>query len=130
MDKATAAEVAAKWWTEEVRLASKRWIGDRGSYAHKGKPGHLIALNEQILAVFEQTLGDAIIERIKDESWREDNPQWASSIRVIGADYGPDLTLAKAFEAAGISTLLCPTKTLMWINPDKVYTNSGFEWVP
>lgn len=130
MDKAIAAEVAARWWTDQIRQASRRYIGDKGSPAHKGQPGHLLAVNEQHLSVFEQALRVAIIGRIKDGDWREDNPIWASSIRVIGADYGPDLTLAQAFTAAGISTLLCPTKTYMWIDPDRVHTNSGFEWMP
>lgn len=131
MDKKIAAKVAAKWWTEQIRYQAVNFKGDVTSVALRAYAlSQQSPVTEQQLSVFEKALERIIVNDIDDKDWREDNPIWGSYIRTIGSDYGPDKQLDSAFKAANIPTLFCPTKTIMWINPDRVFTDSGFEWIP
>lgn len=72
--------------------------------------------NAQVEA-FKTSLGSHI------QSLLERDVSWIS----FGVDYGPDMELSNALQAAGIKSSPFPSKTMMWITPNKVTVSQGYR---
>lgn len=131
MTKTEAAKKGTKWWTDRLREISKQSTGDLlASFLvtqAEAEARKLTSSLEEKLSVFQSHLEANLLNMIEESDWREDNPMWGSGLRAVGVDYHPDLELAEAAEKAGISRLLFPVKTMMWLNPDGVKVSLGYH---
>jgi len=123
--------VAAKWWADQLRDTPKHDNGDAFQSAFATVTASMLKrpTSEQVER-FETELATALSSALgfSGDSWREDDPMWASGARVIGVDYHPDQILEDALNAAGIGDGFCllPFKTLMWIDPNSVNVAQGY----
>src|SRR5690349_4327985 len=107
---AREARTAARWWAEQLGPDSPARNGD----ALTAKSTQDTPTAEQV-EQFQTHLERALIPFLHEHAWEKavsDGPDWGSSLRTIGVDYGPDPILGDALEAAGIparrGTLLLP----------------------
>lgn len=117
-------EVAAKWWTEQLRNV-------KPSHFNVGeglpKDGDLLLMfagmqhanrvgpeDEGALEYFEKRLAMQIKERVEGHGRM-----------CLGADYGPDKMLYDAAVEAGIKGMNFPLKTTMWISKKEVSVQKG-----
>lgn len=73
--------------------------------------------NSTQVETFKTALGSHI------RSLFERDAKWVS----FGVDYGPDMELRNALQAAGIKSSPFPSKTNMWITPEKVSVSQGYR---
>lgn len=77
----------------------------------------------------ETTANAAQVEAFKDalgshiQSMLDRDVTWI----IFGVDYGPDMELVNALQAAKIKFSPFPSKTNMWITPDKVSVSQGYR---
>lgn len=73
--------------------------------------------NATQVEVFKNALGSHI------QSVFDRGGTWIS----FGVDYGPDMELISALQSAKIKSSPFPSKTNMWITPDKVSVSQGYR---
>lgn len=123
---------AADWW-------ARRLAGERG-WLDAGEPELSFGINRTARAApkrtpeeveaFRVALIDALDGHVTPHWDPAKDAQWASALRAIQVDYGPDPVLAEAAEAAGIRPLEpyeLSVKTVMWINPGLVTVREGYR---
>jgi len=122
---------AADWWASRLR-GDRSWI-DAGDPELTAEIKASVAVERkrtstEVLA-FRNALVPALEAHVVPHWDRAKDPQWASALRTVVVDYGPDPVLADAAESAGISRLKTgelPIKTVMWINPGLVTVREGY----
>lgn len=131
MDKEKAATIAAEWWTDQLKNSGGQNVG-------VAAPSFLANLAENIsremetsldekLIIFQRHLEDNLLEMISQTGWKEDDPIRGRALRTVGVDYHPSKELGEAAKKAGISNLLFPVKSMMWIDPDGVRVSLGYR---
>lgn len=111
---------AVKWWSKQIQSNKPHDNGDDSPasamamvFADMGR-SHV---SEEQIRIFETALEKGIKEHL--EKWEYGNPS-------IGTDYNPDLVLASAAEAAGISALNFPFKTDMYFRDGEIWVKEGY----
>lgn len=119
----TAARAAAEWWAKQVGAPVFRQVEarqrDLGSIFTETALSTLAARNP-VPAGAESVFADELEKRIEEMFGRTDRVS-------LGVDYGPDLELAEAAKAAGISTARFPIKTHLWAYRDHVTASLGYR---
>lgn len=144
-DPRPEAVAAADWWASKLGHATfcigNRTPGERDSTAFALAASAMSGrgfTDEQVDA-FRREGAKAIEEHLRRwetghhaGSWRPEEPQWGSALRVIAIDYGSDPVLRDAARRAGfeLKTLDLPLKTVMWINPGIVRVAEGYGAEP
>jgi hypothetical protein len=125
-------ETAVKWWADQLRTVAQQDKGD----AQQSAIATVLAFElgpvaEEQVVRFEVELRKRLSNHLR-KSWRPDDPEWGSYNRALACDYGPETILRHAARDAGIepSCPPFPTKTVMWINPDKVSVACGYGSEP
>lgn len=130
MKKSEAAKIGAKWWTDQIRESPPQNVGGFtvSTLAEWSKVvvGKLALLTEQKLSVFQSRLETNLLNLLDKSDWLEDDPMQGFGSRIIEVDYDPSKELLDAIEAANISDLLLPLKTMMWLDPDSVKVSLGY----
>jgi hypothetical protein len=118
--------VAVEWWAEQLKDKPKFDNGEPFHGAMFGLIKHDPLSDEQI-ENFKSKLRLGIHKRVADV-WDIKNPDFGSSLRCIGVDYGPDKVLSDACKDAGFSSdNRFPVKTNMWIDPYRVRVSCGYR---
>jgi hypothetical protein len=111
-------EVAAKWWSDQLRTRTKQDNGDNGMAAMLML---MVSLQEPSHAdkagVFEAHLIELLDVRLKDQT-----------SCILSTDYAPGGLLNSAAMKAGVPAHCppFPMKTVMWIEADKVSVKHGY----
>lgn len=130
-DGTREAQAAAKWWAERIAGDDDIRTGDamNDSFATAARDMVKTPDAEQVETFRIHLERGILAEVVTSGSWQnaveKGDPQWGSVMRTIAVDYGPDPILAEAIEAAGISRLRLPMKTVMWVNPGSVAVSHG-----
>lgn len=123
----TAGRAAAEWWAGQIGCPTFKAVpdGDHPDREHgdfAAAMGYLIAARHPVRdgqgGRFVAELAPWIDQQLVD------HPEWGVS---LGVDYGPDLELARAAEAAGIHFSRFPWKTQMWARHDHVTAALGYH---
>lgn len=121
----SAAEAAAAWWAQQVGAPVYRIVDERSSPKERRDADFasmamtMLAENHPISDAQGEKFVAALVPVINKLLGRLD---WVS----FGVDYGPDLELANAAEAAGISFSRFPWKTHMSITRNYVTAALGY----
>lgn len=131
------AEVAARWWADQMRQPIVHRTGNGDPIAEENDRAINWATSqikrptpEQVNAfevVLARRVEELIQKHIAEGHWSKSDPRLASGFRVISTDYGPDPVLHDALVEAEIkSSLFLPMKTVMWYGPDGVSVACGY----
>jgi hypothetical protein len=121
----TAAEAAALWWAEQIGAPVFKMVSGHESRRER-EAGDFAGMMQSMLASSHPVSDEqgaefaTVLEKHVDKLL--DGARWVS----LGVDYGPDLTLANAAKAAGISSSRFPWKTHMSITRDYVTASLGY----
>ncbi len=120
---------AANWWAKTLMSQFLNDAGDwqinavanwTGSVLDKPRPEQAERFRTALICLMAARFA---------ETWRENEPGWASYYRTVGTDYHPDAILSAALDFAGVTggSLTLPIKTLMWVNPGSVIVRPGYH---
>ena len=116
-----AAEAAARWWAEQVGQP----VFDNGDPS--GIAGMLATVAASGTAVPTTDVAQVFVDRLARKIEDLLAIQQREHPRVsLGVDYGPDLVLTHAAQAAGISTQRFPWKTNQWVYEHYVVASVGY----
>jgi hypothetical protein len=125
-DAPTAARAAALWWAEQVGAPLFRSTCERDSAADRAS-GAFAGMMAAVLADRNPVTDDAGAKFVEILEARVAADLDRTTYGVsLGVDYGPDLELAEAAVAAGLSTSRFPWKTHMWVKADHVTARLGY----
>ena len=117
-----AVKAAAKWWADQMRHPKSSTSGDdmidmMTMWAQSQQKENAAEEIDR----FESELAKLIAEDVELERWAKWGP-------CISVDYGPDLMLHTALNAAGIpNAMALPIKTVMWVNEGKITVRRGYR---
>jgi len=127
------AVAAARWWVDTITAPPKNdEYGDAalnaGMARSRLQPAPTTWTPEQVEA-FRVELERRIDAHCAETSWRPDEPNYGSGVRVMICDYGPDPVLKDAAEAVGLrlQNRDTPAKTFVWVNPGEVKAQLGYS---
>ena len=120
-----AARAAAEWWAVQIGAPTFKMVSGKEDRRER-EAGDLAGMMGLMLASanpVDDEQGKCFVEALTGTlSERLQHTNWVS----LGVDYGPDIELANAAAAAGVSTSRFPWKTHMSVTPNYVTAALGY----
>lgn len=130
MDKSQAIIIAARWWANQLRKPPKSSAGVGAgvqSAMFDWAASQVEGPTEAQINNFQAALEVTLTEKLTGCAWDEGRPNWDGASRTVDTNWNPAPCLEAAAQQAGISTLLLPIYTMMWIDPDGVKVRLGYS---
>jgi hypothetical protein len=136
-DGTREARTAAQWWADQLTADGGQQTGDAGQDLSATRARGMVRQpTEEQVEIFRAHVEGAILAMLREDASGWDDavargePRRGAALRAVATDYGPGPLLDDAMKAAGLSRLLLPMKTCMWVNPEQVTVGLGYNAAP